>query len=175
MNHLAFSMNDIVSKFNKRNSGFNGEISLISSSYEALFLFDMMANDNDSSEFWKLQFNVSRFFACGIPTSLLMVRNGERLKHGFELQRCKKLYTIIHPADDIAQRIEPLIIPEYSTLPPESIDNLTSVERIDFILPEDSALEKFDSSKYFSSEILIRRITNEIYGANNILMDSGSL
>lgn len=175
MNHLAFSLNDIVSKFNQRNSDFNGDISVMSSSYEALFLFDMLANDSDMTEFWKLNFNVSKFFACGLPTSLLMIRNGDNLKHGFKLKRCKQLYNIIHPSDDISQRIEPLIIPEYSTLPPEPIENLTSVERIDFILPDNSALEKFDSSIYFSSEILIRRITNEIYGAKHIQMDSGSL
>ncbi|XP_070499435.1 uncharacterized protein [Chironomus tepperi] len=174
MNHLAFSLNEIVSKFNQRNSDFSGEISVMSSSYEALFLFDMLANDN-TSEFWQLNFDISKFFACGMPASLLMIRNGDRLKHGFELTRCKKLFNFIHPADDIAQRIEPLLIPEYSKLPPESAENLTAQERIDFIMPEDSALEKFNSSNYFSSEILIRRITNEIYGANHIQMDSGSL
>ncbi|KAL7051502.1 hypothetical protein ACKWTF_004483 [Chironomus riparius] len=174
MNHLAFSLNEIVSKFNQRNSDFNGEISVMSSSYEALFLFDMLANDN-ASEFWQLNFDISKFFACGMPSSLLMIRNADRLKHGFELTRCKKLFNFIHPADDISQRIEPLLIPEYSKLPPESAENLTAQERIDFILPEDSALEKFNSSNYFSSEILIRRITNEIYGANHIQMDSGSL
>lgn len=174
MNHLAFSLNEIVSKFNQRNSDFSGEISVMSSSYEALFLFDMLANDN-ASEFWQLNFDISKFFACGMPASLLMIRNADRIRHGFELTRCKKLFNFIHPADDISQRIEPLLIPEYSKLPPESVENLTAQERIDFILPEDSALEKFNSSNYFSSEILIRRITNEIYGANHIQMDSGSL
>lgn len=175
MNHLAFSLNEIVSKFNQRNPNFGGEITIISTSYESLFLFDMLSNDSGTSEFWKLNFNVSKFFACGMPTSLLMIRNCENLKHGFELKKCKKLFNILHPADDVAQRIEPLLMPEYSKLALEPIDNGNSQERIDFVLPEDSTLEKFTSSKYFSTDILIRRITKEIYGANHIEMDSGSL
>lgn len=177
MNHLAFSLNEIVSKFRQRNSTFGGEISLISASYEALFLFDLLlANQNsDGSDFWKLNFTVSKFFACGMPISLLTIRNGERLKHGFEFTICKKFFNILHPFDPIGQRIEPLIIPEYAPLPPENIENLSSTmcERIDFILPEDSILETFSTSVYYTSEILMRSLTNEIYGANK--MDSGSL
>lgn len=174
---MAFSLNDIVSKFQKRNPNFGGEISLISASYEALFLFDLLlANQqSDSCEFWKLNFNISKFFACGMPISLLTIRNSERLKHGFEFGVCKKFFNILHPFDPIGQRIEPLIKPEYALQPPENIENLSSslCERIDFILPEDSILETFTTSAYFTSEILMRSLTNEIYGANK--MDSGSL
>jgi hypothetical protein len=174
MNHLAFSLNEIVSKFKQRNANFGGEISLMSSSYEALFLFDLLANGGASSEFWKIGFEVSKFYACGMPTSLLTIRNGDKLKHGFELAGCRKLFNIIHPSDAIGQRIEPLIIPEYSALPPELIDNLSSNERIDFTLHEDSSSEQqFTTARYFSSDLVIKRIVNEIYGAN--CRDSGSL
>lgn len=178
MNHLAFSLNDIVLKFRLQNPNFGGEISLISASYEALFLFDLLlANQHAeaSPEFWKLNFNASKFFACGMPISLLTIRNGERLKHGFELTVCKKFVNVLHPFDPIGQRIEPLIIPEYASMPPENMENLSSslCERIDFILPEDSILETFTTSVYYTSEILMRSLTNEIYGAKN--MDSGSL
>jgi hypothetical protein len=176
MNHLAFSLNEIVSKFRLRNAQFGGEISVISSSYEALFLFDLLANGG-ASEFWKIAFDISKFFACGMPSSLLMIRNGDKLKHGFQLAGCRRLFNLIHPNDNIAQRIEPLIIPEYSTLPPELIDNLLCNERIDFTLPEDPSSgeqqqQQFTMSRYFS-EALIKRILNEIYGAN--CMDSGCL
>lgn len=177
MNHLAFSLNEIVSKFCQRNSTFSGEISLISASYEALFVFDLLlANQHsDVNEFWKLNFAVSKFFACGMPISLLTIRNGESLKHGFKLKVCKKFFNISHPFDPIGQRIEPLIIPEYASLPPEKAENLSSplCERIDFILPEDSILETFTTSVFYTSEILMRGLTNEIYGENK--MDSGSL
>lgn len=176
MNHLAFSMNDIVSKFKQRNSNFGGEISLISASYEALFVFDLLLANQSSDvlNFWKLNFTVSNLFACGMPISLLTIRNGEKLKHGFELTACKKFFNILHPFDPIGQRIEPLIIPEYASLPAENIENLSSSlnERIDFILPEE-ILESFSSSVYYTSESLMRSLTNEIYGANK--MDSGSL
>lgn len=177
MNHLAFSLNDIVSKFRQRNPNFGGEISLISASYEALFIFDLLlANQHsDACDFWKLNFTVSKFFACGMPISLLTIRNGDKLKHGFEFKVCKKFFNILHPFDPVGQRIEPLIIPEYASLPPENVENLSSslCERIDFILPEDSILETFTTSVYYTSEILMRGLTNEIYGANQ--MDSGSL
>lgn len=172
MNHLAFSLNDIVSKFKQRNANFGGGISLISSSYEALFLFDLLAN-GQSSEFWKINFEISKFFACGMPSTLLMIRNDDKLKHGFELSGCKKFFNIIHPNDSVGQRIEPLVIPEYAALPPELIDNFSCNERIDFALTEDSPIEKFTTARYFSSEILVKRMTNEIYGANRL--DSGSL
>jgi hypothetical protein len=172
MNHLAFSINEIVSKFRQRNENFGGEISLMSSSYEALFVFDLLANQN-VSDFWKLKCDISKFYACGLPTQLLMMRNGDKLKHGFVLTACKKFLNILHPYDPIAQRIEPLIIPEYSALSPEAIDNLSSIERIDFSLPEDIAIEPFNSSRYFANEILVKRITNECYGAN--IMDSNNL
>lgn len=173
MNHLAFSLNEIVSKFKQQNQNFSGEISLMSSSYEALFIFDLLANQN-VSEFWKIQFDISRFFACGMPTSLLMIRNGDKLKHGFKLSNCKKMFNILHPYDAVGQRIEPLIMPEYSSTQAELIENLSSnSKRIDFSLPDDATIETFTTAKYFSSEILIKRITNEIYG--NIEMDSGSL
>lgn len=173
---MAFSLNEIVSKFRQRNPNFNGGISLISASYEALFTFDLLlANQlsDNISDFWKLNFELSKFFACGMPISLLTIRNGDKLRHGFELTICKKFFNILHPFDTLSQRIEPLIIPEYAALPPENLENLSSCERIDFILPEDSTLEKFTTNIYFSSEILVRSLANEIYGANR--MDSGSM
>ncbi|KAG5678646.1 hypothetical protein PVAND_008302 [Polypedilum vanderplanki] len=174
MNHLAFSLNEIASKFKQRNPNFDGGISLIASSYEALFLFDLLTYESATSEFWKLNFEVSKFFACGMPTNLLMIRNADKLNHGFELTGCRKLFNIIHPKDAIGQRIEPFIIPEYSSLPPEMIDNLSRNERIDFMLTEESLNdEQFSAAKYFSSETLIKRILNEIYGAN--CLDSGNL
>lgn len=175
MNHLSFTINETVSKFRQRNPNFNGGISLISASYEALFTFDLLlANQlGNVSDFWKLNFEVSKFFTCGMPVSLLTIRNGMTLRHGFELKICKKFFNILHPLDTLGQRVEPLIIPEYTTLPPENLENLSSSTRIDFILPENTTLEKFTTNIYFSSEILVRSLTNEIYGANR--MDSGSM
>ncbi len=175
MNHLAFSMNEIVSKFRQRNPNFGGEINVISASFEALFLFDLLlANQTANvSNFWKLNFPVSKYFAAGMPISLLTIRNSEKLKQNFELSFCKNFYNILHPLDPMAQRIEPLINSE--SLPPENIENLSSplCERKDFVLPEDSTLESFTTNLYYTSEILIIIITNEIYGANR--MDTGSL
>lgn len=173
MNHLSFTINETVSKFRQRNPNFNGGISLISASYEALFMFDLLlANQlGNISDFWKLNFEVSKFFSCGMPISLLTIRNGDKLRNGLKI--CKKFFNILHPLDPLGQRVEPLIIPEYAALPPENLEYLSSSERIDFILPENTTLENFTTNIYFSSEILVRSLTNEIYGAYR--MDSGSM
>lgn len=167
MNHLAFSMNEIVGKFKLRNPNFVGGISIISASFEALFVFDLLlANFTTSvSDFWKLNFEFSKFFACGLPISLLSIRNEDKMIQANLLFKGKKFFNILHPNDSLSQCIEPEKMPEKT-------ENLSSSDRIDFILPHDATLEFFKTNIYFSSEILIRSITNEIYGA--FRMDSGS-
>lgn len=172
MNHLAFSLNEIVAKFRQRNPQFKGEFSLIATSFEALFLFDLLLHQENAPEFWNLNFSAASLYAFGMPTNLLTMRNGEKLNNGFEMKSCKKFLNLIHRLDPIAQRIEPLIKPECSNLPPESIENELA-ERIDFTIADGSSLESFSLKNYFTSELIILRIINEIYGT--LKMDSGSL
>lgn len=169
MNHLAFSLNETVAKFRARNSEFKGEISLIATSFEALFLFDLLLTQETAPQFWKLQFDVTNFYAFGMPTNLLTVGNS---KSKFELKNCKKFLNIVHRLDPIAQRIEPLIRPEFANFPPESIEN-EATDRIDFTIADGSSLESFSLKNYFTSELIILRLTNDIYGT--LKMDSGSL
>lgn len=172
MNHLAFSLNEVVSKFMQRNPEFKGEFSLIATSFEALFMLDLLLNQDTAPDFWKLSFNASTFYAFGMPSNLLTIRNSARLQTNFDLKNCKKFLNVVHRLDPIAQRIEPLIRPEFSKLPPESIENET-IDRTDYTIADGSSLETFSLRNYFSSELIILRITNEIYGA--LKMDSGSL
>lgn len=172
MDHLAFSLNELVSKFVQRNSDFKGEFSLIATSFEALFLFDLLLNQDSAPEFWKLNFKPSSFYAFGMPSNLLTIRNATKLQNNFELKMCKKFLNVVHRLDPIAQRIEPLIAPELSKLPPESIENET-LDRTDYTIADGSSLESFSLKNYFTSELIILRITNEIYGSRK--MDSGSL
>lgn len=172
MDHLAFSLNELVLKFTQRNPNFKGEFSLIATSFEALFLFDLLLNQETAPEFWRLNFKVSSFYAFGMPSNLLTIRNSEKIQHSFELKTCKKFLNVVHRLDPIAQRIEPLIKPELSKLPPESIENETA-DRTDYTIADGSSLESFSLKNYFTSELIILRITNEIYGA--LKMDSGSL
>lgn len=172
MNHLAFSMNEIVTKFRQRNPDFKGEISLIATSFEALFLFDLLMHQETAPAFWKLKFEAANFYAFGMPTNLLTIRNGAKLQTNFVLSNCRKFLNVVHRLDPIAQRIEPLIRHDFSSHPPESIEN-ESVDRIDYTIADGSSLESFSLKNYFTSELIILRITNEIYGA--LKMDSGSL
>lgn len=172
MIHLAFGLNEIVSKFTQRNLEFKGEISLIATSFEALFLFDLLLNQESAPEFWKLKFHASNFYTFGMPSNLLTIRNAEKLHPNFELKNCKKFLNVVHRLDPIAQRIEPLIKPEFSKIPPESIENETA-DRTDYTIADGSSLECFSLKNYFTSELIILRITNEIYGS--VKMDSGSL
>lgn len=172
MTHLAFSLNELVLKFTQRNPEFKGGFSLIATSFEALFLFDLLLNQESAPEFWKLRFNISTFYAFGMPSNLLTIRNSVKLLTNFTLTNCKKFLNVVHRLDPIAQRIEPLIKPEFSKLPPESIENETG-ERTDYTIADGSSLETFSLKNYFTSELIILRITNEIYGA--LKMDCGSL
>lgn len=173
MNHLAFSLNEIASKFFQRNPTFKGEISLISTSFEALFLFDLLACQDNAPAFCKLSFTPANFYAFGMPSNLLTIKSGGKLTSNFQLKYCKKFLNVVHRLDQIAQRIEPLIRPEFSKLPPELIENLEASERFDFTIADGSSLEQFSLKNYFTSELVILRLTNEIYGA--LKMDSGSL
>lgn len=172
MNHLAFSLNEIVLKFRQRNPEFKGEVSLVATSFEALFLFDLLLKQDSVPDFWKLHFEAANFYAFGMPSNLLTIRNEKCLKSSLELRNCKKFLNVVHRLDPIAQRIEPLVKPELSKLPPESIENAT-VDRLDYTIADGSSLESFSLKNYFTSELVILRITNEIYGA--LKMDSGSL
>lgn len=173
MNHLAFSLNDIVIKFRQRNPDYKGKISLIATSFEALFLFDLLHNQEEGPEFWRLGFDVSNFYAFGMPSNLLTIRNAELfLRPYFDLKTCKKFFNVVHRLDPIAQRIEPLVQPESSKLQPESIEN-ESPDRFDFTIADGSSLESFSLKNYFTSELIILRIASEIYGS--LKMDSGSL
>lgn len=172
MNHLAFSLNEIAAKFLLRNPEFKGGISLIATSFEALFLFDLLLIQESAPEFWHLNFKAANFYAFGMPSNLLTIRNNEKLQQNFQLKTCKKFLNVVHRFDPIAQRIEPLIRPEFSKMPPESIENGV-VDRIDYTIADGSSLESFTLRNYFTSEFIILRITNEIYGA--LKMDSGSL
>lgn len=160
MNHLAFSINEMVTKFRTRNANFSGGFSLVGTSFEALFLFDLLANQSTCPEFWKLKFEPTNFFAFGMPSGLLVSRNALILKPDFEINNCK-FFNILHPMDPIAQRFEPLIESKSSQVPPESIENASS-DRIDFIIPEGSSYEH-SNKNYFTSDIIILRIINEIY------------
>jgi DDHD domain len=169
MNHLAFSLNEIVAKFRSRNTAFSGEISLITTSFEALFLFDLLRVQDTSPQFWKLNFLASNFYTFGMPSKLLMVRTEQG---HIEMKNCRKFTNVVHRLDPISQRIEPLIKPEFSRLPPESIENDTD-ERMDFTIADGSSLESFSLKNYFSSELIILKLTRDIYG--KLKMDSGSL
>lgn len=168
---MSFSLNEIVPKFLQRNADFKGEISLIATSFEALFLFDLLLNQDSAPDFWKLNFQTTNFYAFGMPSNLLTIRNGAKLNSSFELNTCKKFFNVVHRLDPIAQRIEPLIRPQFSKLAPESIEN--DGERIDYTIADGSSFETFSLKNYFTSELIILRITNEIYGS--LKMDSGSL
>lgn len=171
MNHLAFSLKDIVGKFRQRNPEYKGKISLIATSFEALFLFDLLHNQ-EGPEFWKLDFDVTNFYAFGMPSSMLSIRNAELFNRPFfDLKTCKKFFNVVHRLDPIAQRIEPLVQPEFSKLPPESIEN-ESPDRFDFTIADGSSLESFSLKNYFTSELIILKIASEIYGP---IQDSGSL
>lgn len=168
MNHLAFSLNETVAKFRLRNVEFTGKISFVATSFEALFLFDLLQVQDSSPQFWKLNFTAASFYAFGMPSSLLTIRNGHSQ---FEAKNCRKFLNVVHRLDPIAQRIEPLIKPEFSKFPPESIEN-EAAGRIDFTIADGSSLESFSLKNYFSSELIILRLTRDIYGEK---MDSGSL
>lgn len=172
MNHLAFSLNEIVTKFMQRNAEFKGEFSLIATSFEALFLFDLLLNQETVSDFWKLKFCPANFYAFGMPSNLLTIRNGPKLQTNFEIKNCKKFLNVVHRLDPVAQRIEPLIRPELTKMSPESIES-EATGRTDYTIADGSSLESFSLKNYFTSELVILRITNEIYGA--LKMDSGSL
>lgn len=172
MNHLSFKLKETVSKFLQRNPDFKGNFSLIATQFEALFLFDLLVNQEEAPEFWKLNFEVSNFYAFGMPSSLLTIRNSEKLKPNFELKACKKFFNIVHRLDLIAQRIEPVIKSQLAKLPPESIEN-SNADRVDFTIADGSTLESFSLRNYFTSELIILRITQEIYGS--LKMNSGSM
>ena len=157
MNHLAFGLNEIVSKFLSRNPTFDGGISLIGTSFAALFLFDLLQFQKSSPEFWKLNFTAFSFYSFGMPSSLLTIRNGHS---NIDTDCLCKFINVIHSMDPIAQRSEPIVKPELSQLAAESIDN-EGTGRIDFIIEDTS---EFDGKNYFNSESLILRIVREING-----------
>jgi len=167
MNHLAFSLNEVITKFRQRNPNFSGEVSLLGTGFEALFLFDLLAHEG--SDFWKLKFQPAYFYAFGMPVNLLTIRQTDLRPH-FKLANCKKFYNILHPADPLAQRFEAINGSEFGKQQPEAIDAADS-GRIDYILPDGSALELFNSIRYFTSELIILNIINQIFGA--LKMDSG--
>lgn len=145
-------MNEIVSKFRLRNPAFsNGGISLVGSSFAALFLFDLLQVQKSSPEFWKLNFTTANFYALGIPASLLPVRNNQ--SH-FDAEFCRKFMNIINKMDPLAQRVEPLIKPEFAKLPAVSIDN-EGLERIDF---------EIEGCEYLDCEALILRLIRDVHG-----------
>jgi hypothetical protein len=177
MNHLAFSLNETVAKFRSRNPEFSrsGEISLIATSFEALFLFDLLRIQDSSPQFWKLNFTASQVYTFGMPSNLLTIRYADATRYGqtpFEVKNCRRFLNIVHRLDPFAQRIEPLVKPEFSKLPPESIEN-DAADRIDFTIDDGSSLESFSLNNYFSSELIILRLARDIYGS--LALDSGSL
>lgn len=153
MNHIAFSLNETVSKFRSKNPAFDGGISLVGTSFAALFLFDLLQVQKSSPEFWKLNFSTINFYALGLPATLLATKTSHS---NFEPGFCRKFKNIIQKSDPLAERVEPLLRPELSRTPIESIEN-EGDDRIDYSVDAD-----FDGN-YFSSEALVLRIVKDIY------------
>ena len=72
------------------------------------------------------QFDVSNFFMFGSPISLVLAyrRNSlNRLNSIVDLQtpNCQQIYNLFHPSNPIVARLEPLLSPPFTLVPPVNI------------------------------------------------------
>lgn len=66
-----------------------------------------------------LLFEPKNFFALGSPVGMFVtIRGIDNLGLNFKLPTCDGFYNIFHPYDPVAYRIEALVNPELSSLPP---------------------------------------------------------
>lgn len=89
------------------------------------FSFDNMSLSVDSVDHLLFDFEVSKFFAFGSPIGLVLAyrrfMNGEDRGAVPPKPACNQVYNLFHPFDPSASRIEPLIINQFSHIPPVSV------------------------------------------------------
>uniref|UniRef100_A0A182MN15 DDHD domain-containing protein n=1 Tax=Anopheles culicifacies TaxID=139723 RepID=A0A182MN15_9DIPT len=85
----------------------------------------------------QLMFQPKMFFALGSPIGMFVtIRGIDALGLDFKLPTCDGFFNIFHPYDPVAYRIEALVNPELSTLPPVLIPHHKGRKRMHLELKE---------------------------------------
>ncbi|XP_076812132.1 phospholipase DDHD1-like [Clavelina lepadiformis] len=151
---LRDELNRIHKLFRDRNPNFNGKISVLCHSLGNVIFHDILNNwngamyeedpfsprprfyVNDFVRAPRLNFSIDTMFSIGSPLGVFLCLRGYRPENGsgahndiIPVSSCRRIFNVFHPADPVAYRLEPLILPHYSKILPEQIKTYASIIR----------------------------------------------
>jgi hypothetical protein len=131
---VANRINAAYAVFCEHHPGFHGKkkVSVIGHSLGSVVLFDLLAHQTSAHQkddpllsptdahidFPQLTFPVDLFVTLGSPIGLFLCVREQELSPDFRFPTTSRFLNIFHPLDPIAYRLEPLLQPALSKLPP---------------------------------------------------------
>lgn len=129
---VANRINAAYALFCQHHPGFHGKkkVSFIGHSLGSVVLFDLLAHQQTQDEeplllpsnahidFPQLAFPVDLFFTLGSPIGMFLCVREQELPPNFRFPTTSRFLNVFHPLDPIAYRLEPLLQPALSQLPP---------------------------------------------------------
>ncbi|KAF0698567.1 Aste57867_10831 [Aphanomyces stellatus] len=113
-------MNTKYRDFIKQNPGWTGRVSIFAHSLGTLIAYDILTQYVDAGT---LAFEVENLFCAGSPVPIFALARGHldirdgKYRDGLKPPKAKNYFNIIHTADPIAYRVEPLIKAEMAAHP----------------------------------------------------------
>ncbi|KAG5674108.1 hypothetical protein PVAND_004093 [Polypedilum vanderplanki] len=112
-----------------------------------------------------LIFDVQNFFALGSPIGMFVtIRGIDKLGLEFRLPTCNSFFNIFHPYDPVAYRIEALVNPELSTVPPSLIPHHKGRKRMHLELKE--TFQQVSAEVKTKLLTSFRNVTDTVYALN---------
>jgi len=119
-------------------------------------------------------FDVTNFFMFGSPIALVLAyrrcaSSNQNLSLDLPTPNCSQIYNLFHPSNPIAARLEPLLSPSFSQVPPLNVPRYQmyplgdgqSLNLADIIQANPSIFNQLQAGRTQSTSVRMRRISNE--------------
>ncbi|KAM9936339.1 hypothetical protein OXX80_004107 [Metschnikowia pulcherrima] len=134
MDAVSSELNSVYRAYIERNPDFNGKVHLFGHSLGSAILFDLLSQQKEGENNYKLDFEVENLFCVGSPVGMFEVLKQKniiprcqakesdiKLDADFSSPKCKNIYNIFHPCDPVSYRMEPLVDTKFADLKAEEV------------------------------------------------------
>ncbi|GEQ70189.1 hypothetical protein JCM33374_g3865 [Metschnikowia sp. JCM 33374] len=134
MDAVSSELNLVYKTYLERNPEFKGKVHLFGHSLGSAICFDLLSQQKEGNNDYKLDFDVENLFCVGSPVGMFEVLKQKNIKPrdevndseisleaNFSSPKCKNLYNIFHPCDPVSYRMEPLVDMKFADVKAEEV------------------------------------------------------
>jgi len=162
---LKHELNKLYNMFMERNENFNGKVSILAHSLGNIIFHDVLSNWAPTKEGElsnpthttphspsPLSFQTDTIFSAGSPLGMFLCMRGyhpDKYNPTIPIipSPVRRMFNIFHPADPVAYRIEPLILPHYSKIDTLQVPSYAEVSK-SYTLPSSSTAVTHPSNNH---------------------------